>query len=670
MDRNQITGLILVALLFVTWMFFFGPEENKQKQNPQPSAQDTTTADLPSAATDTLAEAPPQPPDVGATDSLPRAAADTTGADSLQLAQEADRALERKFGIFAPAAKGEDATVRVTTDRFNLAITARGGQIKPVRLREFETWDDKPLPVVPENNGTEDYYVFAVGGLRINTNDLYFKPMDGETVEVTGEETKVVRMRAEIAPEVYLERRYAFTGESYGVEQDFILAGLQDRIRNNQFYYVSDLTIPRTEKDREKMLQETNIYYKLTNDDDVESIDLETEEPSEEESVKTPLKWVGMKSQFFSHAIIAREQFENAQLQSFPVAKNKEANVKRLYAEMELPYRHLRYDTTRLTFYYGPNDVYIMDDYAEELDELTPLGWGPLRYIALGILSIFKLLEKFIGSYGAIIAILALFVKLLLTPLTFRSFQSQARMQVVNQTPEIKKLEEKYKDDAQALQQEKMKFYNQVGVNPLGGCLPLFLQFPILISMFNFFPHSIELRQEGFLWADDLSTYDSILDLPFAIPFYGDHVSLFTLLMTITNLVYTYIQQKSQGNSGPAQLKYIGYIMPVVFLGVLNSYSAGLSYYYFVFTLLTIIQTVLMKKFFIDEEKIKQQIHDLKTGKVKKKKGRISKFMEQQQAKQEEMLRQRNKQSGRGGGGGGTKPQGGGQSRRDRRKRK
>ncbi len=318
--------------------------------------------------------------------------------------------------------------------------------------------------------------------------------------------------------------------------------------------------------------------------------------------------------------------------------------------------------STEYLFYAGPLDVEILKQYDRDMLYQVEMGYGPLKYVnRYLIIPTFNFLEGIFSSYGLIIFLLALMIKLLTYPMTWKTHISTAKMRVVNQTPEIKALDEKYKDDPTKLQQEKMGIYRQLGVSRFGGCWPMLLQYPFLVALFFFFPNSIDLRQQSFLWAPDLSTYDSVLELGFNIPWYGDHVSLFTLLMTASVFAYTIINQKMQAQvvANPV-MKYFPYIMPIILLGFLNSYSAGLSWYYLVANLLSITQTMITKRF-VNEDKLLAQMRENAKKKSKdpnKKKGTLERWAAKQQARQRESLEERNKtpKGGSGRGKNHTKP--------------
>jgi YidC/Oxa1 family membrane protein insertase len=374
------------------------------------------------------------------------------------------------------------------------------------------------------------------------------------------------------------------------------------------------MNTPSQEKDIEDQRKVLDIYYKYVND----SPDYLTITKPESEDLKNLVKWVSFKQKFFVTSIIARESFEEGTINGGPLASDTQ--VAEYATDLVLPIKHTASETYGMDFYFGPNHFQTLKTFDLGLEKQVPLGWGIFGWVnRFIVIKTFNWLDSFNLNYGLIIFILTLIFKVILFPLTYKSYLSAAKMKVLK--PEIDELKAKYEKEPQKIQAEQMKLFQKAGVNPLGGCFPLLLQFPILIALFNFFPSSIELRQQPFLWADDLSSYDSILDLPFTIPFYGAHVSLFTLLMTVSTIIYTRMNNQITGATG--QMKYIGYIMPLVFLPVLNSYSSALSYYYFLANMITFAQQWAVRRFVIDEEAIHRKMQENKKKPVKR-----SKFQE------------------------------------------
>ncbi len=602
MDRNSIIGLILIGALLMTWSYFFAP--NPQNNNTI-TQSDTLKIQHNQTYIDTLKSQNP--------------------TDSITIKQ--DSAFAAQFGIFNKFINGISKNITVNTDLYEIQFSNKGGFPIQILSKKYKTYEGKPLPLLDNHPNNQYSYQFLHNQRIINTQELFFEP-SSENLTVSGKEKKELFFTAKIDDDKSLVLKYTIYGDNYHIDHELIANGLGNDIKNNYFELVWKNHLPRTEKSKEKMLPETSIYY-LYNDE-IDNLDPASQEPqSFKEQGK--FKWVSYKSQFFSTALIAqKDEFEFINVQSTVLPDSHHTKV--LTSSLQIPYRHAPKESFAMRLFSGPNDLQLLKTYDLRLERQISLGWALFRGVTNWlIIPAFNFFEKFTSNYGIVILLLAFFIKLLISPLTYKSHMSMAKMKIVNSLPEVKSIEEKYKDDATKLQQAKMEFYGKVGVSPLSGCLPMLLQIPILLSMFYFFPSAIQLRQQAFLWADDLSTYDSILDLGFSIPFYGDHVSLFTLLMTISTIAYTYMQQQAQGDTGPKELKYMGYIFPIVFLGILNNYSAGLSWYYFVMNMLTMGQTYAMK-FFVSEEKIKLAIEEAKKKPVKK--TRFQKMLEEAQKQQ------------------------------------
>jgi len=383
---------------------------------------------------------------------------------------------------------------------------------------------------------------------------------------------------------------------------------------------------PRFEKGIDFERHNTTVYYKFHQDE----VDYLSETSSDRKDLRTKIEWVAFKQQFFSSVIKSNDLFINGIVQTnIDYATDK--ILKELSAEMTIPYDNKEKETKSFTFYFGPNHYQTLKKQEiADLSRIVPLGWGIFGWInRFFVIPVFNFLDNYIGNYGLIILLLTVFIKLILLPLTYKSYISTAKMKVLK--PQIDEIQAKIpKDKAIERQQAVMALYKKVGVNPMGGCLPMLLQMPILFAMFRFFPASIELRQKSFLWADDLSSYDNILDLPFNIPFYGSHVSLFCLLMTVSTIIYTWQQSQTQTTTMPG-MKTMMYMMPFMFLFFFNSYASGLSYYYFVANLFTFGQMYLFRKI-VDEKALLAKLNENKKKPVKK-----SSF----QAKLEQMAKQR-----------------------------
>jgi YidC/Oxa1 family membrane protein insertase len=376
--------------------------------------------------------------------------------------------------------------------------------------------------------------------------------------------------------------------------------------------------IPLQEKDMTDSRNKTSINYYTVAD----GFDGLSDTSDDSETLSNPLKWVTIKQKFFLSSIITDGQFTGGEFTTL-TNPTSTTTVKTANVRLFIPTREVNEKGSHFRYYFGPNDYKITSDVTDGFSRNLYLGIPPMIWVnKFVIIPIFKFLETFIGNYGLIIVIMVLIIKLILTPLSYKSYLGMAKMRLLK--PELDLIKEKYGDNMAQIQQEQLKLYQQAGVNPFSGCIPVLLQMPILIAMFYFFPISIELRQEPFLWAEDLSTYDSIINLPFTIPFYGAHVSLFTILMTASTLVYTWQNNQISSVTGP--MKSLSYIMPVAFMFILNSFSAGLSFYYFVSNLVTFAQQAIIKRF-VDEGKILQVMDEHKKKMAAGGPSKKSKFM-------------------------------------------
>ncbi|MGM0613874.1 MAG: membrane protein insertase YidC, partial [Bacteroidota bacterium] len=354
-------------------------------------------------------------------------------------------------------------------------------------------------------------------------------------------------------------------------------------------------------------------------------------------------EWLSFKQRFFNSMLWSKDNsIESADLKTVTQVEDPDPSLhylKTMEAELSVNYKSARDNTAQFAFYFGPNEYPRLNKHKLDMEQMIPLGWGffLLNWInRFAVIPVFNYLEGFNFNYGIIILILTILLKLLLFPIAYKTYMSSAKMRVLK--PEIEEINKKYpkKDEAMKKQQATMALYKKAGVNPMAGCLPMLLQLPILIAMFRFFPSSIELRGESFLWASDLSTYDSILSLPFSIPFYGDHVSLFTLLMAISTVLYTWVNQQNM-NTGQQMpgMKTMMYLMPVMLLFIFNNYASGLSYYYFLANVITFIQMIVIRNFIVDEDAIRAKIQANKKKPVKKSKfqQRLEEAQKQQKKK-------------------------------------
>lgn len=508
-----------------------------------------------------------------------------------------------QYGVFAEAAQGSDELIILENNKIELKISPRGGRVYSARLKEYTTHDSLPLILFSGDSTDFGFNFFTADNKAVLTNELFFTPEREKKHFIVESEPQSVVLRLPAGDDRYIEYRYTLAPEKYSIDFDVTFKNLNDILPANQNSITLDwrMYIPQQERGRQNEENYTTIKYKYYQDE-VDQIRLRQQKELEKADITTKLSWVAFQDQFFSSVLITNNFFLNGMVTSSRTLTS-EKYIRYFTAEVGVPFDPGPETTIAMRLYYGPNHISTLRKEGLELDKIVFLGKNIIGWISrFVIIPVFNWLEKYIRSYGLIILILTILIKIVLFPLTFKSYQSQAKMQILK--PMVEELGKKFpkKEDSMKKQQATMDLYKKAGVNPMGGCLPMLLQFPILFAMFRFFPVSIELRQEHFLWATDLSTYDSILDLPFRIPMYGDHVSLFTLLMTASSLLTMKMTGSSPGQDQPG-MKAMTYMMPVMFMLILNSFPAGLTYYYFLANILTYLQNMISKRF-INEDKL------------------------------------------------------------------
>jgi len=601
MDKNQIIGLTLIFLLLMVYFQFFAPEPAPIP----PEEKAKTEAPLPDQARED--KSPPAKPSTPVIEEVPDSIKDT-------------RARE-KYGIFYPLAEGTEKTITVENEDIIIEFSTLGANVKKVILKKHATYDEKPLVLIDQESKD---FSFQLPTLQkfVNLSELYFTTSTRD-IEISNGDTIDISFRAQISPGKFIEKTYSLAGKGYQLPLKIKAKGLDQYFSKSNAEIIWHNRMKRFERDLETSRNVTTVnYYTAGGHFDYLS---ESSTEFEEESFEEPIKWVAFKQRFFTSSIIAEKAFPGGSVNT-DVDPDDSTTVKKASAFLQYPMDDLLTNGAEFKFYFGPNNYQILKKVTAGFSENVYLGWMLFSWFnKFLIIPIFNFLENYIGNYGIIIIILVFIVKVILSPLSYKSYVSMAKQKVLK--PEIDELKEKYGQDMQKMQQEQMKLFQQVGVNPLSGCIPMLLQMPILLAMFNFFPNSIELRQEGFLWAHDLSTYDSVLDLPFTIPFYGDHVSLFTLLMTLSTILYTWSNNQMTTVQGP--MKSMTYVMPVMIMFFLNSFSAGLTFYYFVQNLVTFGQQAIIKKYFIDEEKIRAKLEENRKRNRNKKKSKFQMRIEE-----------------------------------------
>ena len=607
MDRNSLLGLFLIGLILIGAVYLNQPDKetlDKMRKEFVADSLKKAKADSDKIAF-TKAEKEP---------------IDTVFQDSLDK--------ERKSSLlkdFSNTVLQKDSSVFLENELLKVRINLKGASINYVELKKYKTWDKKPVILFKSDSAVLNFIIPLKSG-NVNSADIYFSQFSFSN--------NVLVLEAKSNDNNSIKVKYDLAENSYIIKTNIELNGIEN-IYNNASDKVNfnwDISAYRQEKNLENERNNTTIYYNFTNDGDTD-VDNINPLSNEKIAIEGTSKWIAFKQQFFSAGLISENNINaNASIETKLSGDNK--HTKDLSANFDIPFNQSKNKSINLNFYFGPNDFSILKTVGDDFQKQIPLGWGIFGAVnKFIVIPVFKFLDDYNLNYGIVILLLTLVIKLLLFPFQYRSYLSQAKMRVLK--PELDELNKQYEnEDAIKKQQAVMSLYKQAGVNPLGGCVPLLFQIPILFALFNFFPNAIELRQQAFLWADDLSTYDSVLSIPFEIPFYGSHVSLFALLMTISTIIYTRMNNQLSGtNAQMPQLKWMMYLMPVIFLFVLNSYASGLNYYYFLANIITFGQQFAFQKL-VDDKKIHAQIQ---LNKLKPKANKVSGF----QQKLEEMAKKR-----------------------------
>ncbi|MBR5087685.1 MAG: membrane protein insertase YidC [Muribaculaceae bacterium] len=680
MDKNTVIGMLLMCAVIFGFMYFQPKDENAQNKQQAQTTEKTADKAASNASVDTLTAAEMTLLDTltakngeitmdgvqlvnkdgKATgtikienksidlSALAVAKSDDPRAQNLAV-QEVKKVLEKyaQASAFSANLTGEEKTIALENDSIKIEISTKGAMVNRATLkgyRAYRTQEDyknhKSVPVEiinPENN---DYsFILNAQTQRYDTRDFFFKPEEQTDSSVT--------MTMDLEGGAKWSLRYTLVKDSYMLRMEVLQSSMDKVIPTNisTMDFAWHQKIKRQEAGKQFEERNSALYWKIQGDnDDVSNL---SENGTKDEKVQERIKWISGKSQFFSSVLIANQSFNGANFSSTAFDKDKNPKdyntyLKDITINSQVEYQSTNPAPASFYFYFGPNRYALLSSYDKfspkedlHLTRLVSLGWTLFRWINSGIvMPVFNWLCKFGWSLGLVILVLTILLKLALWPLTYKSYMSQAKMKILQ--PDIQAINEKYpnQEDAMKKQQKTMELYKQAGANPMGGCLPMLLQMPFLIAMFWFFPSSIDLRGQSFLWAPDLSAPDAIISLPFSIPFLGDHLSIFCLLMTVTNIGYTYINMQSQSSSQMPGMKWMMYLMPLMFLVFFNTYAAGLSYYYFVSLLITIIQTYITRMM-VKEDKVRAVMAE-NAKKPKKKSGFMARLEEaQRQAEQQ-----------------------------------
>lgn len=621
MNKNTLIGILLIGVILFGFSWYNNKQYSEQLEAKNKAAREQLVRDSIAAAN------APKVVEVIPT-------AEQLAADSLRKVEQ-----QLSIGELAKAKEGTEEFTTLESPLFKLTFSNRGGRIAAVELKDYTKYNGDPLMLFTDKGSYFGLTLYAPE--RINTAELFFTVSKQTADQIT------YRLTADSLN--YIEYNYAIKPDNYMMEMSVDLSHFKGRLAANQPDIMLDWNIvsPQEEKGFQNENNYTTVAYKFPGVDNIEELGMSDKEMSED--IPTKVEWVGFKQQFFSSIIVSKDNFSKSKVgyKTFPP---NDTNIKDFNASLTLPYTPST-EGYNFNLYFGPNKFSVLNQYdGLEFQKLVPLGWGIFGWINRWlVIPTFDFLGGFISNFGIVILLLTIFIKLLILPLTYKSYLSTAKMRLLK--PDIEKINEKYpkKEDALKKQQATMDVYKRAGVSPMGGCIPMLIQFPILIAMFRFFPAAIELRQKSFLWADDLSSYDSILNLPFDIPFYGAHVSLFTLLMALSlyfSSKINYAMQPMSSNQQMPGMKFMMlYMMPLMLLLWFNNYSAGLSWYYLLSNLITIGQTYAFR-YAINDNKLHAAMKENAKKPVKKSKWaeRMEQMQKQAAAAQQQQQQKQQQQ--------------------------
>ncbi|MDD3160711.1 MAG: membrane protein insertase YidC [Bacteroidales bacterium] len=638
MDKNTLIGFSLMAVVLaaMAWINQPTPEQTAARQRYQDSIKQIELAEQINNAVD--ARNVDQK-----TDNSIQHMLDTISSDSLKAKE-----LTKLFGAFGKAAIGTDTIANMENEVLKLSVSTKGGRIRTAQLKKYQTHDSLPLILFDGDEASFNTTYVTADNRIINTSSFFFEPLP---IVSTADSTQLT-MRLSAGTDSYIDHVYTMYPKDYMIRFSIRTNNMASILSPgvNSLDMEWDSKLRQQEKGRTFEKRYVGLFYKYAADDDVENLS-ESKDDSEELSSKT--KWIAYKDQFFSTILIAEEPFLSADIASKVITDETSPYLSRFSSKMTAAFDPQGKVSNDFRIYLGPNHYPTLGKYDKglasedklEIQRLVPLGNVLFRWFnKMMVIPLFDFLGKYINSFGIIIFLLTLIIKTILFPLTYKSYISSAKMRVLR--PQVEEINERLKGDDKAMERQKatMELYSRAGASPMSGCLPMLLQMPILFALFMFFPSAIELRQEPFLWANDLSTYDAIFswegDIPLISYFYGNHVSLFCLLMTAVNIVYTKFNM-DMTNTGQQQMpgmKWMMYLMPVTFLVFFNQYSSGLCYYYLLSSLISIGQTLIFR-YSINEEKLLAKLEENKK-RPRKTNGFMNRLMEAQKQQQETLRKQ------------------------------
>src|SRR5665647_85195 len=597
MDRNTVIGFVLLALLFFGY-FYYNSQGQKALEIQQQHIKDSIDRLKPKVDTSKTAIVGNKP---------------SAQQDSATLAIKQDTTGKEEFITL------ENKVLKIT-------FTNKGGQPKRVELKNFKTFDGKPLILQDGKFSNISYAINTGNNQTVQTSDLLFTP---SKIQTTADSNEIISFSLQTKVGQTIEHQYILKPNDYMIAFNIKLNGANKLLTQNTLNLTWQAKADKQEKDIVWETQQSHVAFVEGGDYDFEHL---AEGKEDDKKLVKPVDWIALKQQFFASSIVAKNKFENAELKWDVPADTSLHIIGKLTANLRLDVSTGENVSIPMQLFYGPGDYDILKSYGNQMYNMVPLGSGIfafVKYVNRGfVMPVFNFLSTKIASFGLIIALLTIIIRLLISPLTYQSYVSGAKMKLLK--PEIDALKAKFGDDKQAFGVEQMKLFRSAGVNPLGGCIPAVLQIPIFFALYNFFNSNITLRGQSFWWAKDLSSYDSIYNLPFNIPLYGSHISLFTIFAVVTSLLISLYGMSNMQDTGNPVMKYMPFIFPVILLGVFNTQPAALTWYYTVSNAITLIIQFVIQKYIINHEKILAQLEA-----NKKKPAVKSKWQEKVQAMQE-----------------------------------
>lgn len=611
MDKNQVTGLVLISVILIAYLQFFAPEPVEEIPNQENTEQ------------------------VSSSESIPENNTVVSATNDSAVMNDSVVNIEQQvlLGVFASFAGGDEKLIQIENKNSKFIFSSKGGTLQEVELKNYKTYNQEPLVLFDAISRTEKFNIKTKDGKSIDLNQLNFSTANVDSKIENSGDSIIVSYKIQLSSNQFIVREYTVSEDKFEVAYKLHFNGMDGVVDPSSIklslkdygkHYEKDITQSRYRSTINYMLQDGDFDYLTERSMDEQSEEVEN------------VQWISFKQKFFSKTIISKNGIAKANVKTTVDESNDEI-VKTFSTDYSLNYNSLTSGNNNFTLYYGPNKYSILEDVGYDMENNIYLGIPLIRQInQFLILPLFNFLSSLFGNFGLVIFLLVLIIKIAIFPFTFKSYKGFAKMRVLK--PELDELKEKCGDDNTKYQQEQMKVYQKFGVSPLSGCIPMLFQMPFLFALFQLFPSAIELRGQAFLWAEDLSSYDAFFTWTNEIPFLGTHISLFTLLMTASTVAYTYVsQQVTPTATAPGQpnMKVMSYMMPVVFFFVLNDYASGLTYYYFLSNIITMSQQLMSKKF-IDEDKILAKMKEHSNKSDGKKKSSFSKRLDDAMKAQQE----------------------------------